>query len=122
MKPKIASEHRELLEGFTKIREESRHRREGWSDALILGIAGTCIVLGVGVFVEQFFYWLELGKWAHKPVDTFFPWLGPEQTWVVDIKWSGVQELVFWFSQLPFSLTLMVIGLLLFLIHYILRE
>jgi len=121
MKPKITGEERELLGGFDKIREDSRNRREAWNDRLILGIAGASIVLGVGVFVEQVFYWLELGEWVQKPVDTFLPWMSPDQPWIVDINWPGVQKAVFWISQLPFSLTLIVTGILLFLMHYKLK-
>jgi hypothetical protein len=76
--------------------------------SMIMGLGSLVLLAGFLIWLAQFVYWLKAGIWS--PVDLWRIWTELGQISLP--HWRGVEKILDWILDLPASLTLMILGLL----------
>ena len=89
------------------------------ADSWGCAILGICILSAVSIFVYQGYIWFRMGSWLSLPTSKFILPLLPDEilNWLLEpTDWVGVAKVIIWLLDIPFSLMLLIVGFLFFVL------
>ena len=93
-----------------------------WTPFIIFaGASLVCVVRGLVIFGNQVLNRLEDGVWPPSPL---LYEVTPQfiLSWIENIQWVYIQKIIAWFVKLPSSVSLVILGLIVYGIGYLISS
>jgi hypothetical protein len=109
---------REWLELQRSVERDKRIERmqKRISGGLFFGVGILGVLVGIGIFLYQCYFWLKYGTWLRIPFWELLTSLDENILDDIQISWKGIERVVFWILNLSAALVSCIIGVLSYII------